>query len=162
MLHSVYLSLGSNIRPQENIPRALQQLSGQLSLLETSSAWHTKAIGTTGPDFVNMAVHIQTELSLYALKDDVLCKIEEGLGRVRTDNKYAPRPIDIDITLFDGEVIDSNLNHLDYLILPLSELLPDFSPTPGGITMQELATSVRTESLAVQLPHFPDFRISVS
>jgi len=157
MQHSAYLSIGSNIYPRENIPKALRFLSARLSILHLSSAWCTEAVGTSGPDFVNMAVHVETSCRLPNLKQDILYGIEDTLGRVRSTDKYAPRPIDLDIVIFDGKVIDPNLSQLDYLILPLSELLPDFSPTSDGQTMTDLANKIKARSTASKLEPFPDF-----
>ena len=131
MQHSVYLSLGSNICPYENIPRALEAISEKLTLLQVSSAWITKAVGTNGPDFLNLAVHVLTELDQNELKENILTSIEDDLGRIRTADKNAPRTIDLDIILFDDQVIDPNLWKLDYLILPISELIPNFIVIPG-------------------------------
>jgi len=158
MQHSAYLSLGSNIQPHINIPKALKMLSEQLTLLEVSSAWHTKAVGTSGPDFVNLAAHVLTYFDLKDLKRNVLYKIETDLGRVRTLDKFAPRPIDLDITLFDGNLLDANLCNLDYLILPLSELLPLFVYPPCGKTLRNLAGEIRAGSSAATLDEFPDYR----
>jgi len=156
MQHSVYLSLGSNIRPHENIPKALKVISEKLTLLQVSSAWITKAVGTNGPDFVNLAVHILTELDQVELKEEILIRIEDDLGRIRTADKNAPRPIDLDIILFDDQVIDSNLWKLDYLILPFSELIPHFSPSPAGKPLIEQATEIRSRSSATKLAQFPN------
>ncbi len=156
MQHSAYLSLGSNIHPQENIPRALKGISENLTLLQVSSAWITNAVGTNGPDFINLAVHISTDLDQNALKENILTCIEDDLGRIRTADKNAPRTIDLDIIIFDDNVIDSNLWKLDYLILPFSELIPDYSPFPDGKPLIELATEIRSRSSATKLERFPN------
>lgn len=156
MQHSVYLSLGSNIRPHENIPRALKAISEKLTLLQVSSAWVTKAVGTNGPDFLNLAVHVLTELDQPELKEEILGRIEDDLGRIRSADKYAPRTIDIDIILFDDQVIDSNLWKLDYLILPFSELIPDFLLPANGKPLIELAAEIRSRSSAIKLAKIPN------
>lgn len=155
MQHSAYLSLGSNIRPQENIPKALKDISENLTLLQVSSAWITKAVGTNGPDFINLAVHVLTEMDQNELKENILTSIEDDLGRIRTADKNAPRTIDLDIIIFDDHVIDSNLWKLDYLILPFSELIPSFSLSPNSKTLIELAAEIRSNSSATRLDQFP-------
>jgi len=158
MQHSAYLSLGSNIQPQKNIPMALKLMSELLTLVEVSSAWRTKAVGSSGPDFVNLAAHVLTDLDLSSLKDDVLYHIELRLGRVRTEDKFAPRPIDLDISIFDGEVIDPNTFKYNYLVLPLAELLPGLSLMSDGATLKDLAGELITRSSATRLADFPDSR----
>ena len=155
MEHSVYLSLGSNINPRENIPQALKLLHSTTSLLKVSSAWCSKAVGTPGPDFVNLAVLLQTKYTMEELKDRVLCSIEDQLGRKRTSDKFAPRTIDLDIILFDGELMDENLAHHAYLILPFSELLPAYIPPGCERSLQEMAQDLEKSASARKISDFP-------
>lgn len=64
---------------------------------------------------MNTAAWISTPLSAEELKTQVISVIENRLGRVRTADKYAPRTIDLDIILFDEQVIDDNLWTRDFL-----------------------------------------------
>jgi 2-amino-4-hydroxy-6-hydroxymethyldihydropteridine diphosphokinase len=155
MDHSVYLSLGSNINPRENIPQALKLLHSTTPLLKVSSAWCSKAVGTAGPDFVNLAAFLQTNYTMEELKDRILCSIEDQLGRKRTADKFAPRTIDLDIILFDGELIDENLAHHAYLILPFSELLPDYIPRGCERSLREMAKDLEESSSVRKIPDFP-------
>ena len=63
-----------------------------------------------------------------------------GLGRVRTENRDAPRPIDLDVLLyegFSGEVAGSSIPDPDiatrpYLAVPAADVAPDWEyPAPG-------------------------------
>ena len=155
MQHSVYLSLGSNIKPEINIPKALRKLEEKLTLAEVSAAWCTRAIGTKGPDFVNLAVHIFTIFEESILKEEILCGIERQMGRIRTEDKFAPRPIDIDIILFDNQLLDENLASMSYLLLPFSELLPDFTPPTSVSTLKELSQNPDVLISAKRLQDFP-------
>jgi 7,8-dihydro-6-hydroxymethylpterin-pyrophosphokinase len=60
------------------------------------------------------------------------------MGRVRTEDRNASRPIDIDIVLFDDVQLDPDLDNRVYRALPVSELLPEF-PTCTGETLQQVA-----------------------
>jgi 2-amino-4-hydroxy-6-hydroxymethyldihydropteridine pyrophosphokinase len=103
MVHRVYLSLGSNIQPEENLPKAINLLSERGKILKLSSAWESRAVGSNGPNFLNACVLFSTQLLYAELKAQVAHPIEAQLGRKRTEDKYAPRTIDIDIILFDNE-----------------------------------------------------------
>ena len=155
MDHSVYLSLGSNINPRENIPQALRMLRSKTSLLQVSSAWCSKAVGTAGPDFVNLAVLLQTKYTREELKGKILYSIEDQLGRKRTADKFAPRTIDLDIIVFDGDLIDENLAHLAYLILPFSELLPGYFPPGSERSLREIAQDLEKSSSVRKISDFP-------
>ena len=154
-MHSVYLVLGSNIDPEGNIPKALDQLGEDLQLLEISSAWRTVPVGTEGPHFVNLAAHVASDLGRTDLKTRILQKIENRLGRIRTSDKFAPRTVDIDIILFDGELIEKELASTAYLILPLSELLPDYVPPGTNRSLIQMAALDTIRCQAVRLDHFP-------
>lgn len=154
-MHSVYLSLGSNIRPEHNIPRALELLSEELNLIQTSSAWCTAPVGTPGPKFVNLAVQVSTALDCADLKTHVLQRIESQLGRIRGADKFAPRTIDIDIILFDEDLIENDLAVTPYLVLPLAELLPSYIPPGGKLTLGEMAVLDSIRRTAKRLDEFP-------
>ena len=76
------------------------------SVVKQSAVYETAAWGKQDQNsFLNQALKLSTNLSAYELLDCLL-QIEEGLGRVRS-SKYGPRVIDIDILLFNDEVIDA-------------------------------------------------------
>lgn len=154
MEHEVYLILGSNIEPDKNIHQAVEKLGVSLNLVTSSSLWRTQPIGMTGPDFLNLALLVNTSFDMDELKEKILCRIEEELGRVRTTNKFSDRPIDIDIVIFDGILIEPNLGTYDYLILPFSELIPSFTPVKGLDDLGELAKKIRPHSKAVMESKF--------
>ena len=88
----VCLGLGSNINPETNIPRAIELL-GQILILESiSRAWYTPPVGTSGPNFVNAALLSYTDLPPENFKNEIIRPIESQLGRIRSQNKNAPRP----------------------------------------------------------------------
>lgn len=129
--HPVCLLLGSNIRPEINLKQAVIMLNQHLPLAHVSSVWETTAVGSDGPNFLNAAVLVTTSLDVKNLKAQVLRPIETHLGRVRSADKYAPRTIDIDPILFDGEQLDDNLVKFAYVAVPAAELLPHFQLKSG-------------------------------
>lgn len=129
--HRACLLLGSNIRPELNLARAVAQLRRQLAVLQASSVWQSKAVGSGGPDFLNVALLVATPLEAGALKEQVLRPLEAEMGRVRTSDKNAPRTIDADIVLFDGVLLDEALWEYAYCAVPVAELLPDYRSGSG-------------------------------
>ncbi len=76
----------------------------------------------------------------------MLRPLEARLGRVRNQDKNAPRPIDFDIITVDGQLYDPLLWQYSFRAVPVAELLPDLSSETG----ERLAEAARR--LAVELP----------
>jgi 2-amino-4-hydroxy-6-hydroxymethyldihydropteridine diphosphokinase len=137
--HLVYLGLGSNIAPETNLKHALTLLGDTVQVIAVSKVWKTQAVGTEGPDFLNAAIAIRTKLPPDELKIRVLREIERQLGRVRTEDKNAPRPIDIDILIFDSELSDPQIWSQVHLAVPLAELIPNYIHRENGETLAQVA-----------------------
>jgi len=129
--HRACLLMGSNILPELYLPRAVRLLQGKVNVLKTSSVWETASIGSGGPNFLNAAVSIITSLQAGELKDRVLRPLEASLGRVRSADKNAPRTIDLDIILFDEQLLDPALWQFAHRAVPVAELYPDFQSGTG-------------------------------
>ena len=104
-----YLSLGSNQGDKlKNLQKAIYLIANKIGpILKISSIYNTPAIGFKGEDFFNICLKISTYLPPEALIKNIL-EIENDLGRVRVNSdEYSDRTIDIDILLFDDEIIFS-------------------------------------------------------
>ncbi|MBI5095046.1 MAG: 2-amino-4-hydroxy-6-hydroxymethyldihydropteridine diphosphokinase [Candidatus Hydrogenedentes bacterium] len=107
VLQRVFISIGSNIEPESNIVKGLGLLSSYVTINAVSTVFRTDPIGPGGgPPFLNGVFAITTQTGPRALKYRVLRSIEDRLGRIRTDDRYAPRVIDLDILLYENEMID--------------------------------------------------------
>jgi 2-amino-4-hydroxy-6-hydroxymethyldihydropteridine diphosphokinase len=137
--HCIYISLGSNIRPEENLPRARIMLNKFGLVVSVSTVWETTPVGTTGPSFLNAVVLLQANYPHTLLKSLVLRRIESEMGRIRTFNKYAPRPIDLDVLIADGLIVDPGLWTHAHLAIPLAELLPDLLQPDSGKKLEQIA-----------------------
>ena len=78
-----------------------------------------------------MAVQVSTPLDPALLKEQVLRPLEARMGRVRTEDKNASRPIDFDIILFDGTLVDATLLQFAFRAMPVSEIFPDYHSETG-------------------------------
>jgi 2-amino-4-hydroxy-6-hydroxymethyldihydropteridine diphosphokinase len=138
-IHEVYIGFGSNIDPANNFKLAVKQLRNSVQIKAITKVWETPPVGTSGPNFLNAAALIHTPLELDALRENVLRQIESKMGRIRTDDPNASRPIDLDILLFDEKVIENEIWTQAHIALPLAELLPNFLCVETGETLQEIA-----------------------
>jgi 2-amino-4-hydroxy-6-hydroxymethyldihydropteridine diphosphokinase len=136
--HQVCLLLGSNIQPERNLPLAIEQLQNRLIILRISSVWETPPVGSAGPNFLNAALLAQTPLNHKALKLQILSPLEAKMGRLRSADKNAPRPIDLDIILFDGVIWDPTVWIFAHRAVPMAEIQPDIR-SKAGETLKEAA-----------------------
>ena len=102
-----YLSLGSNLDKERNLPAAVRLLATHGRLLAVSAVYETAPVGNPDdPAFFNAAVALETNLPPAELKRQVLAHIEQQLGRQRSPDPNAPRTIDVDISLYDDAILD--------------------------------------------------------
>jgi 2-amino-4-hydroxy-6-hydroxymethyldihydropteridine diphosphokinase len=127
IMNIAVISVGSNIDPQVNIERARCLLAGEHELLGESSFVRTKPIGyLKQPDFLNGAFLISTELDQEELEKN-LKEIEKALGRVKTAIKFGPRTIDLDIVVWNGNVISRDFYERDFVRNACCDLLPELA-----------------------------------
>jgi 2-amino-4-hydroxy-6-hydroxymethyldihydropteridine diphosphokinase len=125
MTNKAVIGLGSNIDPQANIVRAVDILKTKFFVLAQSKFVRTKPIGPCGQeDFINGAVLIETHLDLYELRA-FLKHLETEMGRKRDNNPFSSRVIDLDLTVWNGQVLDKDFYERDFLKKATLELVPD-------------------------------------
>ncbi|MGJ8746088.1 2-amino-4-hydroxy-6-hydroxymethyldihydropteridine diphosphokinase [Polaribacter sp.] len=104
-----YLSLGTNQGNKlENLQNAINLIDDTIGAIQKiSSIYKTPSWGFNGNDFYNICLQVSTTYPSETLLSKLL-SIETDLGRQRTNNTtYQNRNIDIDILLFDDEIIFS-------------------------------------------------------
>ncbi len=151
MTELAFIAIGSNIEPEVNLPLAVRRLTSLGIVRRVSSVYRNPALGPRGqPDFANAAALLETELPPEDLRRE-LRSIEAELGRVRTPDKFAPRTIDLDLSLYGDQVLeiegsrlpDPELQERAYLALTLAELSPKFPHPEDDRTLHEIADSLR-------------------
>lgn len=147
-----YLLLGSNLgNREEYIQHSLKLIAERIGeIVLKSSSYETAAWGKTDqPNFLNLAVAVDTQLSAEELLASVL-EIEHFLGRVRIE-KWAARLIDIDIILYGNEVIDlgsrlqiphREMQYRKFVMLPLVEIAPNLIHPILGKSMTEILSTL--------------------
>jgi 2-amino-4-hydroxy-6-hydroxymethyldihydropteridine diphosphokinase len=139
----VFIGVGSNVEPEVHVPGALARLQEAIGLVRVSTFYSTPALGRpSDPPFVNGVVEVRDRLPPAPLKQ-VLSRIEEAEGRRRGGDRFAPRPMDLDL-LLHGDVVSSapglrlphpDVTHRRFVALPLLELAPDLVLPGSGVRL---------------------------
>lgn len=151
------ISIGSNIRPRRNLPRAVARLAAVLDVAAVSSIYASAARGApAAPPFLNAAVAVDTQLDPYELKFSVLRALEAELGRVRGEDRNAPRPIDLDLVLYGDRVIDDVAGGLElpdpelvsspHVAVPIAEIAPETRHPLLGSSLADIAAKLLGDS----------------
>ena len=141
ILHTVYLSLGTNLGDKEhNLVSAITEIERRIGPIRAQSAFlATEPWGFESPNtFLNAAIRVETELSPHALLK-VTQQIERDMGRTQksTVNSqlstviYHDRIIDIDILLYDDLQIHTkkltiphpHMYERNFVLIPLKEIM---------------------------------------
>jgi len=150
-----FLGLGSNEGPSRRIlAHTVEELDAleETRVVAFSHLYQTAPVGfEEQADFLNLVVEIETALDPCGLLSSVH-RIERDAGRVRTENRWGPRPLDVDILWYDGRTL-----HLDRLELPhprmterrfvlepLAELAPELE-LPNGETVADALEHVEDQ-----------------
>jgi len=139
------VSVGSNIDPESNVKAAFAKIQ-LLDPKSTSATWlYTKAQGDTNqPDYINTAFLFHCDYDKTHLKQTLL-KIEHDLGRIRTKNKNAARPIDLDITQIDDCIIDGDYQKYAFVKVCVDELNTNDSFNNLLSTIQKFEQSIEKQ-----------------
>ena len=136
--HHIFVLMGSNIDPIENMRKGAALLQERFDVQAASMTWETPPVGTSGEDFYNAAFRLFTLKTLDEVKTQ-LREIETSLKRVRTEDKYAPRTMDLDIIIFDQQVVEPSLWTLAFIAIPMAELIPEIRHPDTAETLGQLA-----------------------
>lgn len=125
--HLAIVSVGTNINPEANLRKSKEILASEMVFLGEATVIKTAPDGFQDqPDFLNGAYFIGTDLS-YDEFNQYLKTIETRMGRVKGPIKSGPRCIDLDIIIWDGEIVHSDYDEKKhYVVKPVNELLNKF------------------------------------
>lgn len=162
-----YIGLGSNLgSPVAQLKAAIQAMASlpHSSIVSVSSLYGSKPMGPQDqPDYINAVLALSTDLTPIALLD-ALQTIEQTSGRIRKDERWGPRTLDLDILLFEQQIISSErltvphygMKVREFVLLPLAEIAPTLN-LPCGSSLIELAKNIDHNDLEIkQTIHLPD------
>lgn len=143
---SAFLSLGSNLEPERHLAAAVAELRARFGAVRLSPVYRTPAVGFEGPDFLNLAAIVETDLEPEAL-DAWLHALEDRHGRRRDVPRFSSRTLDVDLVLYDDlvlrgpgnlEVPRGELAKHAFVLKPCVDLAPDLAHPTLGRTLAEL------------------------
>lgn len=143
----VYLSIGSNQEAQRHIGAAIEELRHRFGAVDVSPLYRSAAVGFDGPDFINAAIALDSDLEPAEL-NDWLHALEDRHGRLRDVPRYSSRTLDIDIVLFGDRVLSGAGN----LSVPRDELKYAFVLRPLLDLDADLRNPVDGQRLAEHWP----------
>tara|TARA_Y100000816_G_scaffold284337_1_gene262362 strand:+ start:438 stop:860 length:423 start_codon:yes stop_codon:yes gene_type:complete len=131
-INNFYVLVGSNIEPVENIKKGLSLIEqeNKIFLIKQSSEYQSKAFGMEGDDFINKVINCSTDMNFRETLD-YLKSVEKRCGRIREENKFIPRTLDLDIidwNNFEGviegyQLPDPEIEKHDFIKKPYIELI---------------------------------------
>lgn len=157
-MHTVYLSLGSNIGDRRrHLDDALKLLQdAEVPILRVSRVYETEPQDFRNqPQFLNLAAEAETRLFPLQLLHAIE-RVERRMGRKRLIAK-GPRIIDIDILLYGGSIVgigDLQIPHprmalRRFVLEPLAELAPDLRHPVTQASVAEMLSAVRDQEVWV-------------
>ena len=155
----VYLLLGSNLGDKVKLIRkAKSYLEKKVGpIINESSLYKTEAWGNNlMPDFLNQLLIVETKISAEVILS-IIFEIENKMGRIRKEDQYISRTIDIDILFYDNLIIKSkNLNiphpkieERRFVLIPLAQIAPDLIHPVTGEKISKLL-EICKDNLSVQ------------
>lgn len=156
-MNRAFISLGSNVNKEHNLPAAISLLGGMCRLVAVSTVFETVPVGLKEqPNFFNAAVLLETSLTAQGLKKNVLAEVERRLKRMRQADRNAPRTIDADLALFNDDVLvydghtvpDPDIVRFAHVAVPIADIAPDLAHPLTGEPMAALAARLMAEATA--------------
>jgi 2-amino-4-hydroxy-6-hydroxymethyldihydropteridine diphosphokinase len=170
-MSTAHLGLGSNLGDRRALLQAAVDGLAERGAVSTasSSTYETDPVGDVldQPAFLNACLVVQTDLEPDALLD-VAKAVERALGRTTSGPDYVhhgPRPIDIDVLLYDDReehserliVPHPSLLQRRFVLIPLLELdftltLPDGAGLAEALAALPVSEDVRRAGPPLRLP----------
>jgi GTP cyclohydrolase-4 len=146
-MHELYVGIGSNLGDrQANVLAALQRLRTRAEIFAVSAFYESQAAdGAPGPAYLNIAAGLRCDCARDEF-ERFARDVELAVGRARDTRRLEPRPIDIDLLVFDGDLAQHRLDDRPYNAVPLREIAPRFVTMQGTSGVRRLDRTLRFDT----------------
>lgn len=121
-MSSALVGLGSNIRPAYYLTQSSMKIRQKFENVVFSHVYQSAAVGMEGNDFLNACCLIHDIPDKEAFSE-WLKLLEDKYGRDRTKGSWKPRTLDLDLLMFDIDILDDDLFCYAHVFVPASELI---------------------------------------
>jgi len=161
-VHKAFLSLGTNLGDRTgHLCKAWNQLPQEgVHITARSSVYETEPVGfAEQPEFLNQVVRVETSRSAQDLLS--ICKrIEKMHGRDPGERRFGPRPLDLDILLYDNSIIRSEslviphprMSQRRFMLIPLVEIDSGLRDPISGCLFSQILEELDKEKKVTKFP----------
>ncbi|GIV59562.1 MAG: 2-amino-4-hydroxy-6-hydroxymethyldihydropteridine pyrophosphokinase [Rhodothermaceae bacterium] len=162
-----YVALGANLGDRlQQLRTAVARLDADAGIRVVAASplyegpAHTLTPGEKQPPYLNAVVHLRTRHLPEALLD-VLLALEHRAGRDRQAGRWTPRPLDLDLLVYDALTCSTptltlphpRLGNRRFVLRPLADLAPNlYVPPPYDTTVRILLDRCPDPTPLVRLP----------
>ncbi|MGR8931341.1 MAG: 2-amino-4-hydroxy-6-hydroxymethyldihydropteridine diphosphokinase [Gammaproteobacteria bacterium] len=140
-----FISIGSNIDKEVNIPSSLKALTQAFGQIQRSSVYETEPVGFAGDSFYNLVVRFESALGAKEVARQ-LKQIELDHGRKHDSQKFSARTLDLDLILYGDQIISDGrlqiprdeIERYAFVLEPLAEIASSEQHPISGKTYGEL------------------------
>jgi len=118
----VLIGMGSNIQAEIHLRDAALALRTCFGTVLFSSVYQSPSVGMDGDDFLNACCLLDSGMPEEQLKAR-LKAMEDAQGRDRSKGSWKPRTLDLDVLMYDGQVVDEELYRYAHACVPASEIV---------------------------------------
>ncbi len=158
-MEKIFLLIGTNVGDlKSNLIKAQKHLEKHnIKIIKKSKIYKTKPWGNGNqPDFLNMALEIVCNYKPIGLLH-ILKKIESSMGRKKTERRWGPRIIDIDILFYGRQIIkrkDLIIPHREFYnrrfaVKILADIAFDFVPPQSDKQIKDYLEGVADEGFEI-------------
>ena len=161
-VHKAFLSLGTNLGDRiDHLRKACDQLPKEgVHITARSPVYETEPVGfSEQPEFLNQVLRVETSRSAQDLLS-ICQRIERMHGRDPSGPRFGPRPLDLDILLYDDTVIRSDslviphprMSQRRFMLIPLVEIDPGLRDPVSGCLFAQILAGLDKEKKVTKFP----------
>lgn len=156
----IYIGLGSNLDPEDNIRRSIPEIQSRMEILAASRFYRNPAfcpepVAEPQPFFINGVLRVRTTADPWRFKFWILREIEQAQGRIKNPWRFSPRTLDVDLLVYNDLRLqtrslvlpDPDIFTHPFWAVPLTELAPHLSVPGASSNLKQITEKMDVRSL---------------